>query len=100
MLLAFSVESASHIVASIFGQVFNDAIEALRISYKKMNPFCVPFATTNMGSAILAMDLVKQLLFYFPSTALNSICFMLTWTTSLNTGVDGPKLLNIYCLCN
>jgi len=39
-------------------QVFNDAIEALRISYKKMNPFCVPFATTNMGSAMLAMDLV------------------------------------------
>jgi 3-oxoacyl-[acyl-carrier-protein] synthase II len=38
-------------------KVFNDAIEALRISYKKMNPFCVPFATTNMGSAILAMDL-------------------------------------------
>ena len=34
------------------------AIEALRISYKKMNPFCVPFATTNMGSAMLAMDLV------------------------------------------
>lgn len=23
-----------------------------------MNPFCVPFATTNMGSAMLAMDLV------------------------------------------
>lgn len=40
-------------------QVFNDAIEALRISYRKMNPFCVPFATTNMGSAILAMDLVS-----------------------------------------
>lgn len=39
-------------------QVFNDAIEALRISYRKMNPFCVPFATTNMGSAMLAMDLV------------------------------------------
>lgn len=38
-------------------KVFNDAIEALRISYKKMNPFCVPFATTNMGSAVLAMDL-------------------------------------------
>ncbi|KAF6166640.1 hypothetical protein GIB67_005502 [Kingdonia uniflora] len=32
-------------------------IEALRISYRKMNPFCVPFATTNMGSAMLAMDL-------------------------------------------
>jgi 3-oxoacyl-[acyl-carrier-protein] synthase II len=41
-------------------QVFNDAIEALRVSYKKMNPFCVPFATTNMGSAILAMDLVQH----------------------------------------
>ncbi|XP_024970116.1 3-oxoacyl-[acyl-carrier-protein] synthase II, chloroplastic-like [Cynara cardunculus var. scolymus] len=38
-------------------KVFQDGIEALRISYKKMNPFCVPFATTNMGSAMLAMDL-------------------------------------------
>jgi len=38
-------------------QVFNDAVEALRVSYRKMNPFCVPFATTNMGSAMLAMDL-------------------------------------------
>ncbi|TYI32907.1 hypothetical protein ES332_A04G095100v1 [Gossypium tomentosum] len=40
-------------------KVFNDAIEALRISYRKMNPFCVPFATTNMGSTMLAMDLVS-----------------------------------------
>ncbi|XP_050261209.1 uncharacterized protein LOC126706004 isoform X2 [Quercus robur] len=46
-------------------KVFNDAIEALRISYKKMNPFCVPFATTNMGSAMLAMDLVNLLFFNF-----------------------------------
>ncbi|PIM99074.1 3-oxoacyl-(acyl-carrier-protein) synthase (I and II) [Handroanthus impetiginosus] len=38
-------------------KIFADAIEALRVSYRKMNPFCVPFATTNMGSAILAMDL-------------------------------------------
>ncbi|CAH9106382.1 unnamed protein product [Cuscuta epithymum] len=38
-------------------RIFSDGMEALRISYKKMNPFCVPFATTNMGSAILAMDL-------------------------------------------
>ncbi|GLJ19033.1 hypothetical protein SUGI_0341520 [Cryptomeria japonica] len=38
-------------------KVFNDAVEALRISYRKMNPFCVPFATTNMGSAMMAMDL-------------------------------------------
>ncbi|PSS15439.1 3-oxoacyl-[acyl-carrier-protein] synthase [Actinidia chinensis var. chinensis] len=41
-------------------KVFNDAIEALRISYRKMNPFCVPFATTNMGSAMLAMDLNRD----------------------------------------
>ncbi|RZC51559.1 hypothetical protein C5167_019985 [Papaver somniferum] len=40
-----------------FEQVFNDAIEALRISYKKMNPFCVPFASTNMGPAVLAINL-------------------------------------------
>ncbi|XP_024391557.1 3-oxoacyl-[acyl-carrier-protein] synthase II, chloroplastic [Physcomitrium patens] len=38
-------------------QIFNDAIEALRLSYRKMNPFCVPLASTNMGSAMLAMDL-------------------------------------------
>lgn len=44
---------------ALFWQVFNDAIEALRVSYRKMNPFCVPFATTNMGSAMLAMDLVR-----------------------------------------
>ncbi|XP_061352779.1 3-oxoacyl-[acyl-carrier-protein] synthase II, chloroplastic-like [Gastrolobium bilobum] len=47
------------IIGSALGgmQVFSDAIEALRVSYKKMNPFCVPFATTNIGSALLAMDL-------------------------------------------
>ncbi|CAH8252822.1 unnamed protein product [Arabidopsis lyrata] len=38
-------------------KIFYDALEALKISYKKMNPFCVPFATTNMGSAMLAIDL-------------------------------------------
>lgn len=47
------------LVGSAMGgmQIFSDAIEALRISYCKMDPFCVPFATTNMGSAVLAMDL-------------------------------------------
>ncbi|PPD82410.1 hypothetical protein GOBAR_DD20668 [Gossypium barbadense] len=47
------------LIGSVMGgmKVFNDAIEALRISYRKMNPFCVPFATTNMGSTMLAMDL-------------------------------------------
>lgn len=38
-------------------QVFNDAIQALNTNYKRMNPFCIPFVTTNMGSAMLAMDL-------------------------------------------
>uniref|UniRef100_A0A1D1YEY5 beta-ketoacyl-[acyl-carrier-protein] synthase I n=1 Tax=Anthurium amnicola TaxID=1678845 RepID=A0A1D1YEY5_9ARAE len=38
-------------------KIFNDAFEALRVSYRKINPFSVPFATTNMGSAMLAMDL-------------------------------------------
>ncbi|GFP99514.1 3-oxoacyl-[acyl-carrier-protein] synthase ii chloroplastic, partial [Phtheirospermum japonicum] len=47
------------IIGSALGgaKVFSDAVEALRISHKKMNPFCIPFATTNMGSAVLAMDL-------------------------------------------
>ncbi|RZC81119.1 hypothetical protein C5167_043685 [Papaver somniferum] len=38
-------------------KVFNYAIEALRISYKKMNPFCVSLATTSMGSSMLTIDL-------------------------------------------
>ena len=73
-------------------QVFNDAIEALRISYRKMNPFCVPFATTNMGSAMLAMDLV--------SLNLDSAMLRYTlmgveiWTSSfklmISSGMDGP----------
>lgn len=37
-----------------------EAIEALRVSYKKMHPFGIPFATSNMGSAILAIDLVTS----------------------------------------
>ncbi|CAI9280905.1 unnamed protein product [Lactuca saligna] len=47
------------IIGSALGgmKIFQDGIEALMVSYRKMNPFCVPFATTNMGSAILAMDL-------------------------------------------
>lgn len=41
------------------GQVFSDAVQALRVSHKKMNPFSVPFTTTNIGSALLAMDMVS-----------------------------------------
>ena len=47
------------IIVSILGgmKVFNVAVEALRISYRKMNPFCIPFETKNMGSTMMAMDL-------------------------------------------
>ncbi|PRW57651.1 3-oxoacyl-[acyl-carrier] synthase chloroplastic isoform A [Chlorella sorokiniana] len=36
---------------------FSNAVEALCTSFKKMNPFCIPFAIQNMGGAMLAMDL-------------------------------------------
>ncbi|KAJ9179437.1 hypothetical protein P3X46_011225 [Hevea brasiliensis] len=60
------------IIGSALGgmKVFNDGVEALRVSYKKMNPFCVPFATTNVGSAILAMDLGWM----GPSYSISSAC--------------------------
>ncbi|CAL0330265.1 unnamed protein product [Lupinus luteus] len=38
-------------------KVISDSIEALRVSYRKLTPFSVPFATPNMGSAVLAIDL-------------------------------------------
>lgn len=39
-------------------QICYDAVEAFRVSYKRINPFTIPLATTNMSSAILAVDLV------------------------------------------
>eukprot|EP00252_Welwitschia_mirabilis_P011999 TRINITY_DN2667_c0_g1_i1.p1 TRINITY_DN2667_c0_g1~~TRINITY_DN2667_c0_g1_i1.p1 ORF type:complete len:561 (-),score=93.04 TRINITY_DN2667_c0_g1_i1:1-1683(-) len=52
-------ERCGVLIGSALGgmKVFNDGLEALNISHRKMNPFCVPFATTNMGSAMLAIDL-------------------------------------------
>ncbi|CAN6451372.1 unnamed protein product [Victoria cruziana] len=38
-------------------RVLHDNVAASMLSHKKMNPFCVPFAVSNMGSAMLAMDL-------------------------------------------
>ncbi|WCJ39362.1 3-oxoacyl-[acyl-carrier-protein] synthase 2 [Euphorbia peplus] len=60
------------IVGSALGgiNVFSNGVEALRVSYKKMNPFCVPFATTNVGSAMLAMDLGWM----GPSYSISSAC--------------------------
>ncbi|ESQ27652.1 hypothetical protein EUTSA_v10018368mg [Eutrema salsugineum] len=59
VMAEFDKTKCGVLIGSAMGgmKVFHDAIEALKISYKKMNPFCVPFATTNMGSAMLAMDL-------------------------------------------
>ncbi|XP_057967435.1 3-oxoacyl-[acyl-carrier-protein] synthase II, chloroplastic-like [Malania oleifera] len=59
MMDEFDKTKCGVLIGSAMGgmKVFNDALEALRVSYRKMNPFCVPFATTNMGSAVLAMDL-------------------------------------------
>lgn len=40
------------------------------IGHKKMNPFCIPFAITNMGSALTAMDLG----FMGPNYSISSAC--------------------------
>lgn len=44
----------------------------MRVSYRKMDHFCVSFATTNMGSTILAMDLVKETKFIYHLNQFNS----------------------------
>ncbi|MEW5304489.1 MAG: hypothetical protein WDW36_007099 [Sanguina aurantia] len=47
------------LVGTAFGGLssFSNAVEALAKSgHRKMNPFCIPFAITNMGGAMLAMD--------------------------------------------
>ena len=35
-------------------QTFATAVESLCTSYKKMNPFCIPFAIQNMGQSASA----------------------------------------------
>ncbi|KAF3451994.1 hypothetical protein FNV43_RR08090 [Rhamnella rubrinervis] len=50
--------------------VFSESIDALKVSYKKMNPFSVPFGAMNMGSAILAMEMGWM----GPNYALSSHC--------------------------
>ncbi|XP_071731963.1 3-oxoacyl-[acyl-carrier-protein] synthase II, chloroplastic-like [Rutidosis leptorrhynchoides] len=59
VLKELDIAKCGVLIGSALGgmKIFQDGIEALRISYRKMNPFCVPFAMTNMGSAMLAMDL-------------------------------------------
>ncbi|PHU08233.1 3-oxoacyl-[acyl-carrier-protein] synthase II, chloroplastic [Capsicum chinense] len=83
-------------------KVFYDAVESLMISYKQMNPFCVPFATTNMGSAVLAMDLVRQCYifrFYLGvNVEGNSILRLLSVRST--AGMDGSKLFNFDSMCD
>jgi len=50
---------------------FGTAVSNLQqVSYKKMNPFCIPFAITNMPAAMLAMDLN----FMGPNYPANTAC--------------------------
>ncbi|WIA38565.1 hypothetical protein OEZ86_001879 [Tetradesmus obliquus] len=61
------------LIGSAFGgmQTFATAVEALELqSFKKMNPFCIPFAITNMSGALLAMDIG----FMGPNYAINTAC--------------------------
>ena len=53
-----NVQRAGCLVGSAFGGMtaFAGGCSALLTSHRKMNPFCIPFAITNMGSAMLAMD--------------------------------------------
>lgn len=61
------------LIGSAFGgmNAFATAVEALETqSFRKMNPFCIPFAITNMSGAMLAMDLG----FMGPNYAINTAC--------------------------
>lgn len=50
---------------------FAVAVEALETSgYRKMNPFCIPFAITNMAGAMIAMDLG----FMGPNYSISTAC--------------------------
>nr|XP_048329577.1 3-oxoacyl-[acyl-carrier-protein] synthase II, chloroplastic-like isoform X7 [Ziziphus jujuba var. spinosa] len=51
------------IIGSALGglKICTESVAALNVSYKKITPFCIPYVTTNIGSAILAMDLHMML---------------------------------------
>ncbi|KAI3521332.1 hypothetical protein L1887_10795 [Cichorium endivia] len=55
----FDLTKCGILIGSALGgmKVLQDGMEALMVSIKKVNPFVVPFSTTNIGSALLAMDL-------------------------------------------
>ncbi|KAH9713789.1 3-oxoacyl-(acyl-carrier-protein) synthase II [Citrus sinensis] len=51
-------------------RALKDGIDAIKISYKKMSPFSVPYSMTSMASAIIAMDLEWM----GPNYAISSAC--------------------------
>ncbi|KAL9460705.1 hypothetical protein AB3S75_003832 [Citrus x aurantiifolia] len=60
------------IIGSAMGglHVLSDGFEAIKVSYKKMSPFCIPYSLTNTASAALAMDLGWT----GPSYSINTAC--------------------------
>jgi 3-oxoacyl-[acyl-carrier-protein] synthase II len=70
---ALDVARAGALVGSAMGGMhsFAGAVEAMTFQgHKKMNPFCIPFAITNMGAALAAMDLG----FMGPNYSISSAC--------------------------
>ncbi|KAL9460702.1 hypothetical protein AB3S75_003831 [Citrus x aurantiifolia] len=51
-------------------RALKDGIDAIKISYKKMSPFSVPYSMTSMASAVIAMDLEWM----GPNYAISSAC--------------------------
>ena len=61
------------LIGSAFGgfETFATAVEALETQgFRKMNPFCIPFAITNTCGALTAMDLG----FMGPNYSISSAC--------------------------
>ena len=70
---AVDIERAGCLIGSAMGGMhsFSTATENLFTQgHRKMNPFCIPFAITNMGSALTAMDLG----FMGPNYSISSAC--------------------------
>ena len=70
---ALDVARCGALIGSAMGGMhsFAGAVEALTTQgHKKMNPFCIPFAITNMGSALTAMDVG----FMGPNYSISAAC--------------------------
>jgi 3-oxoacyl-[acyl-carrier-protein] synthase II len=71
-----------------------------------MNPFFVPFATTNMGSAILAMDLVLYMILlfilfhYIPCFLTTEIDFHMQGWMGPNYSISTACATSNFCILN